>query len=83
LLRFARHDVGENYFPVFTFVHNRLMIRWVAASRAWIHEQLLLHRFVRIDIPVVQDFRVDQLLARQIAVGVGQKIRIFAAISGR
>jgi hypothetical protein len=28
-------DEGS-HFPVFTFVHNRLMMRWVAASRAWI-----------------------------------------------
>ena len=26
----------DPHFPVFTFVHNRLMIRCVAASRVWI-----------------------------------------------
>src|SRR4030081_1334500 len=40
-------------------------------------EQLLLRRLVRIDIFVVEDFEIDQLLARQIAVGIRQKVRIF------
>src|ERR1700746_1471885 len=40
-------------------------------------EQLCKRRLVRIDVLVVEDPWVDQLLARQISVGVGQKVGIF------
>jgi hypothetical protein len=30
----ARNEPRTNYRPVFTFVHSRLMMRWVAGSRA-------------------------------------------------
>src|SRR5260370_37808032 len=48
--------------------------------RGWIargdHEQLFQRRLVRADVLVVQNFRIDQILARPVAVGVGQKIRV-------
>src|SRR5436305_10133603 len=40
------------------------------------HEQLLQCRIIRIDVLVVENFRIDQLLARQIAICVGEKIGI-------
>src|SRR3954454_19168407 len=40
------------------------------------HEQLLQHRFIRVDVLVVENFGIDQLLALQISVRVGEKIGI-------
>src|SRR5215475_10608477 len=39
-------------------------------------EQFRKRRLVRIDVLVAQNLRIYQLLARQIAIGIGQKIRI-------
>ena len=67
---------GENYRPVFTRVQSRLMTRWVAGSRAVITNSFASVACVRIDGLVVEDLGIDQLLARQIAVGIGQEIGI-------
>ncbi len=60
--------------PVFTRVHSRLIIRCVAGSRAVITNNRLSCRIVRINRLVIEDFRVDQLLAGEIAVRVRQKV---------
>src|SRR6266852_8291545 len=46
---------------------------WIASGD---HEELFEGRLVRVDVLVIEDFRIDQLLARQIAIGVGEKIRV-------
>src|ERR1700722_16509374 len=38
------------------------------------HEQLFQSRLIGVDVLVIEDFRIDQLLARQIAIGVGQEV---------
>ena len=67
---------GERHLPVFTRVQSRLMIRCVAGSRAVMTNSRFMRRLVRIDVLVVDDLWLDQLLARQIAVGVGQEVGI-------
>src|ERR1700674_2925109 len=46
------------------------------------HEQFCKRRLVRKDVPVLENPGVDELLARQIAVGVGQKIRVLCGYLG-